>query len=138
MNIQNLNQQELEQLQLLLNKMNPPQPIEKIYLDPVNKMIDGIMEEFNFTRVQSVMEHLNWKWVGEHVTMEMLRNEAERLLRGAAEMRLGEYKNEPYYEPIQYSIGGLQATAWCNESKTKITALELKFVLAEWDEEIED
>lgn len=138
MNIQNLNQQELEQLQLLLNKMNPPQPIEKIYLDPVNKMIDGIMEEFNFARVQSVMEHLNWKWVGEHVTMEMLRNEAERLLRGAAEMRLGEYKNEPYYEPIQYGIGGFQATAWCNESKTKITALELKFVLAEWDEEIED
>ena len=138
MNIQNLNQQELEQLQLLLNKMNPPQPIEKIYLGPVNKMIDGIMEEFNFARVQSVMEHLNWKWVGEHVTMEMLRNEAERLLRGAAEMRLGEYKNEPYYEPIQYGIGGFQATAWCNESKTKITALELKFVLAEWDEEIED
>jgi hypothetical protein len=101
-------------------------------------MIDGIMKEFNFDRVQSTMEYLNWKWIGEHVTMEMLRNEAERLLRGAAEMRLGEYKNEPYYEPIQYSTGGFQAMAWCNESKTKITALELKFVLAEWDEEIED
>jgi hypothetical protein len=133
MNIQNLNQQELKQLQLLLNKMNPV-----IEINPVDKMIDGIMEEFNFDRVQSTMEYLNWKWIGEHVTMEMLRNEAKRLLRGAAEMRLGEYKNEPYYEPIQYSTGGFQAMAWCNESKTKITALELKFVLAEWDEEIED
>jgi hypothetical protein len=133
MNIENLNQQELEQLQTLLNKMNPV-----VEINPVDKMIDGIMKEFNFDRVQSTMEYLNWKWIGEHVTMEMLRNEAERLLRGAAEMRLGEYKNEPYYEPIQYSTGGFQAMAWCNESKTKITALELKFVLAEWDEEIED
>jgi hypothetical protein len=133
MNIQNLNQQELKQLQLLLNKMNPV-----IEINPVDKMIDGIMEEFNFDRVQSTMEYLNWKWIGEHVTMEMLRNEAERLLRGAAEMRLGEYKNEPYYEPIQYSTGGFEATAWCNELKTKITALELKFVLAGWDKEIED
>jgi hypothetical protein len=133
MNIENLNQQELEQLQTLLNKMNPV-----VEINPVDKMIDGIMKEFNFDRVQSTMEYLNWKWIGEHVTMEMLRNDAERLLRGAAEMRLGEYKNEPYYEPIQYSTGGFQAMAWCNESKTKITALELKFVLAEWDEEIED
>jgi len=44
MNIQNLNTEELEQLQTLLNKMNPPQPTEKIYLDPVNEMIDNITE----------------------------------------------------------------------------------------------
>ena len=137
MNTENLNTQELETLRTLLNKMaGVPQP--KVYLDPVNKMIDDIMDEFNFARVQNVMDYLDWKWVGEYVTMEMLRNEAERLLRGAVEMRLGEYKNEPYYEPVQYSTGGLQATAWCNESKTKITALDLKFVLEEWDEEIRD
>lgn len=137
MNTENLNTQELETLRTLLNKMaGVPQP--KVYLDPVNKMIDDIMDEFNFAKVQNVMDYLDWRWVGEYVTMEMLRNEAERLLRGAVEMRLGEYKNEPYYEPVQYSAGGLQATAWCNESKTKITALDLKFVLAEWDEEIRD
>ena len=38
MNIQNLNTEELEQLQTLLNKMNPPQPIKKIYSDPVNEI----------------------------------------------------------------------------------------------------
>lgn len=135
MNTENLNQQELETLRTLLNKMaGVPTP----GIDPLYKMINDIMDEFNFARVQSAMDHLNWKWIGEYVTMEMLRNEAERLLHGAAEMRLGEYKNEPWYEPIQFSTGGFQAIAWCNESKTKITALELKFVLAEWDEEIRD
>jgi hypothetical protein len=43
MNIQNLNPQELEQLQTLLNKMNP-QP--QLKLDPVEKMIEDIMNEF--------------------------------------------------------------------------------------------
>jgi hypothetical protein len=133
MNIENLNTQELEQLQSLLNKMNP---VTKT--NSVDKMIDDIMDEFNFAKVQNAMDYLGWKWVGEYVTMEMLRNEAERLLRGAAKMRLGEYKSEPWYEPIQYSTGGFEAIAWCNESKTKITTLELKFVLAEWDSEIED
>ena len=138
MEIFNLNSEELKQLQMLLNKMNPVQSTEKVCLDPVSKMIDDIMDEFNFAKVQNAMDCLNWEWRGEYVTMEMLRDEAERLLHGAAEMRLGQYKNEHWYEPVQYSTGGFQATAFCNESKTKITALELKFVLTEWDESIED
>ena len=138
MNIQNLNQQELEQLQLLLNKMNPPQPIEKIYLDPVNKMIDGIMEEFNFARVQSAMDYLGWKWRGEYVTIDMLREEAERLLRGAADSRLNEFKDEYWELGVHHGTGGFEATAYCDKTKTKITGLDLKFILAGWDEEIED
>ena len=137
MNIQNLNSEELKQLQSLLNKMNP-NPTEKVYLDPVNKMIDDIMDEFNFAKVQNVMDHLNWKWVGEYVTMEMLRNEAERLLHGAAEMRLGKYKDEHWEQGIIHGTGGFQAMAFCNEDKTKIVALNLKFVLTEWESEIED
>jgi hypothetical protein len=54
MNIQNLNSEELKQLQSLLNKMNP-NSTEKVYFDPVNKMIDDIMDEFNFAKVQSAM-----------------------------------------------------------------------------------
>ncbi len=137
MNIQNLNQQELEQLQLLLNKMNPPQPIEKIYLDPVNQMIDEIMDEFNFARVADTMKYLSWRWGGE-VTIDMLRDEAKRLLRGAAECRLGDFKEEHWELGIICGTGGLKATAYCNEDKTKITGLDLEFVLAEWDAEIED
>jgi hypothetical protein len=134
----NLNSEELKQLQMLLNKMNPVQSTEKVCLDPVSKMIDDIMDEFNFAKVQNAMDCLNWEWRGEYVTMEMLRDEAERLLHGAAEMRLGQYKNEPYNQPIIYSTGGLQASAFCDEDKTKIIALDLKFILEEWDAEIRD
>jgi hypothetical protein len=137
MNIQNLNSEELKQLQSLLNKMNP-NSTEKVYFDPVNKMVDDIMDEFNFAKVQNVMDHLGWKWVGEYVTIEMLREKAEHLLRGAAEARLGEYKDTHWEQGIINGTGGFQAMAFCNEDKTKIVGLDLKFVLAEWDESIEE
>jgi hypothetical protein len=138
MNIQNLNADELKQLQSLLNKMNP-NPTEKVYLDPVNKMIDDIMDEFNFAKVQSAMYHLDWEWASVGIpTIDDLRNEAERLLRGAAEARLGQFKDTHWEQGIINGTGGFQAMAFCNEDKTKITGLDLKFVLAEWDESIED
>ena len=137
MNTENLNTQELETLRTLLNKMaGVPQP--KVYIDPVNKMIDDIMDEFNFAKVQNVMDYLDWKWVGEYVTMDMLREEARRLLQGAIFARLHEYKDEHWELGIHHCTGGFEATAFCNESKTKITGLELKFILNGWAEEIED
>ena len=138
MNIQNLNKEELEQLQALLNKMNPPQPTEKVYFDPLNKMIAEIMEEFDFDKVQDAMDYLNWRWVGQHVTVEMLREEAERLLRNAAKLRLGDWIDEHWEQGIMSATGGLQAMAFCDEDKSKIVALDLKFVLADWDSEIRD
>ena len=137
MNTENLNSIELETLRTLLNKMAGV-PTPKVYLDPVNKMIDEIMDEFNFAKVQNVMDYLGWKWVGEYVTIDMLREEAERLLHGAAEYRLGHFKNEPWEKPITHCTGGLQASAFCDKDKTKITGLDLKFVLTEWDARIED
>ena len=135
MNIQNLNPQELEQLQTLLNKMNP-QPTE---IDPVEKMIEDIMNEFNFKRIQSAMDHLKWQWAGEGVpTIESLRKQAERLLRGAMKSRLGSFRHESHEVGIVNGAGGLEAKAWCDETKTKIVALDLKFVLYSWDESIEE
>jgi hypothetical protein len=127
MNIQNLNTQELKELQTLLNKMNPSQPTEKIYLDPVNEMIDNIMENMDWEKIQTTMDYLRWEWRGEYVTIEMLKEEGERLLRGAVESRLGEY-----------SCGGFRARVWYNEDKTHITGLDLSFVLSSWDEEVEE
>ena len=125
MNIQNLNPQELEQLQTLLNKMNPqPQPT----IDPVEKMIDSIIENFDFNQVQRAMDLLDWEWRGEYVTVEMLREQAERLLRGAMNSRLGEFKSEHHEIGIVNGTGGLEAKAWCDETKTKIVALDRKFV----------
>lgn len=137
MDIQNLTPQELEQLQTLLNKMKwikvPSEP------DPVEKMIDGIMSEFDFKQVHSVMNYLEWVWAGEGVpTIESLRKTAERLLRGAMNSRLGEFKNEHHELGIANGTGGFEAKAWCDETKTKIVALDLKFVLESWDESIEE
>lgn len=134
MNIQNLNSEELKQLQSLLNKMNPSTK----RFSPVEKMIDGIMDSFEWKRVQDVMDYLDWKWRGEYVTVEMLKKEAERLLRGAAESRLGQFKNEHWEQGIINGCGGFQAMAFCNEDKTEIIGLDLKFILTEWDESIED
>lgn len=136
MNIQNLNPQELAQLQTLLNKMNPSsQPTE---VDPVEKMIQSIMENFNWEKTQRAMDLLDWKWRGEYVTEDMLKEEAERLLRGAIESRLGEFKSESHEVAIINGTGGLEAKAWCDESKTKIVGLRLDFILNSWDDSIED
>ena len=136
MNIQNLNPQELEQLQTLLNKMKWIKvPTE---LDPVEQMIDGIMENFEWKRVQDVMDYLDWQWRGEYVTVAMLKETAKRLLRGAINSRFGEFIDESDEIGIANSTGGLEAKAWCNEDKTHIVRLELKFVLADWDESIDE
>lgn len=138
MNSENLNVKELETLRTLLNKMAGV-PTPRIYMDPVNQMIDNIILEFDFIKVQSAMEALDWKWAGIGIpTLDGLRNEAHRLLRGAANSRLYEFKDEHWLEGIQNSTGGFEAMAWCDENKTKIIRLELKFVLTSWDEEIKD
>ena len=133
MNIKNLNQQEVEQLQMLLNKMNP-KPTEKVYFDPVNKYIDDIMDEFNFAKVLKTMEALDWKWRGQIPSMDDLRDQAIYLLRGAAKARLGDYKDTHWELGVIHGTGGFQATAFCDKNKTRITGLDLKFVVAEWDE----
>jgi hypothetical protein len=138
MNIENLNPEELRTLQTLLNKINPPQPQPNLYFDPVNKMIDDIMDEFDFYKVQEVMEYLNWRWAGEYVTIDMLKETAKRLLREAADLRLGDYKDTHWEQGVICATGGFQAMAWCNEDKTEVNALDLKFVLADWDAQIED
>jgi hypothetical protein len=135
MNIQNLNQQELEQLQTLLNKMNPPTQLD---IEPVEEMINGIMENFEWKRVQEVMDYLDWQWRGEYVTIVMLKETAEQLLRGAINSRFGEFIDESDEIGIANSTGGLEAKAWCDEDKTHIVRLELKFVLGSWDESIDE
>ena len=135
MNIQNLNPQELEQLQTLLNKMNPEPQLEPY---PVEQMIGDIMDNFDFGRVQHAMGLLDWEWRGEYVTVKMLREEAERLLRGAVDSRLDQFRSESDEVGITNATGGLEATAWCDEDKENIVRLELKFVLSSWDESIDE
>ena len=144
MNVHNLDREEIESLYSLLGKLLE-EPQQKVYLDPVNKMIDEIMDEFNFSRVLTTMEALDWKWgtakggLGPNPRglgipdMDDLRATAERLLRGAAESRLGDYKDSHWELGIINGSGGFQATAWCDGDISKITGLELEFIVANWD-----
>ena len=137
MNIENLNQEQLETLRTLLNEMVKT-PKQKNYFHQINQMIDNIMDEFDFAKVHITMGYLGWKWVGKFVTIDVLKDEARRLLKGAAESRLGEYRDEHWELGIINSTGGFVATAWCDENKTKIIKLNLEFVLTEGDCELKD
>ena len=136
MTIENLNTQELEMLRTLLNKMAVEPKIVKV--DKTEAMINDIIEEFDFDKVQSAMEHLCWKWRGEDVTIDMLKETAIELLKDASKSRLNYFKDSHWQLGITCGTGGLQATACCDEDKTKITNLDLKFILEEWDVDLED
>jgi hypothetical protein len=138
MNTKNLNTQELETLRILLNKMaDEPKTVVD---DQTEAMISNIIREFDFLKVQTVMEVLKWGWIsaenGVPTTLE-LRQQATKLLRSAIRCRLGEYKDEHWEMGIHCSTGGFDATAYCNEDKTKITGLKLQFVVEEWSEDID-
>ena len=136
MNIENLNTQELETLRTLLNKMAIEPKTVKI--NKTEAMIFNIIQEFDFEKVQTAMNVLGWKWVGQDVTIDMLKTESIRLLKDAAKLRLVNLSDEHWELGIVCSTGGLQAIAYCDEDKTKITSLDLKFVLTEWDVDLED
>ena len=135
MNIQNLSEEEVKLLHALLGKvMEQPKP--KVYFDPINQMIDDIMDNFEFDKVQTAMEALDWQWAGKGIpSIDELKETAVYLLKGASRLRLGEYLDSYWEEGIINSTGGFQATAYCDKNKTKITALDLKFVLEHWDSE---
>jgi hypothetical protein len=138
MNVHNLDREEMESLYNLLGKMLNEDEVEK---EPLDKMIDEIMDEFNFAAVHKTMVALDWKWAvtsnNKVPTMDELRTEAERLLRDAADVRLDMFKEEPWESPIFCNTGGFSAAAWCNEDKTKIIRLDLDFIVSSWSARID-
>jgi len=135
MDITKLSREELETLQQLINKaLETPQSRDFDF------MLEDIIDNFDFDRVYNVMDYLNWQWAtcGGVPTIEELKEKAISLLRDASELRLGGYKDEHHELPIICSTGGFEAKAWCDEDKTQIVGLELKFVLTSWDSEIDE
>jgi hypothetical protein len=65
MNIENLSQAEIKTLHTLFGKLLE-EPKQKVYLDPVNKYIDDIMENFNFERVHQTMEAFRMRHPKKH------------------------------------------------------------------------
>jgi hypothetical protein len=132
-NIENLTPEEVKTLQTLLNKISDTPVKQKL---TVEDMIDEIIEEFDFGKVESVMYHLNWRWAGEYnrtPNIDELRERAQELLESAAQSRLGNFIDTHHEVGIINATGGFKATAWCNEAKTEITGLRLEFIVDSWD-----
>lgn len=97
------------------------------------KMIEEIIQEFDFERCYNAMNALNWQWVGTGIpNIDMLKESAINRLRTAIkgvkdkENRLS--VNETYFS----SSGGLKGTAWKNRYG-HVAGIKLEFVLTEWD-----
>ena len=99
------------------------------------KMIDDILENFDFLKCSLVMKHLDWKWFHsrgyDYVSVEDLKDTAIYLMNGCIEGCLKEKIINPY-EPYFHSTGGLTATTYKNRLG-KIQNLKLEFNLVEWD-----
>jgi hypothetical protein len=133
MNVENLTPEEVKTLQTLLNKISGTPVKQKL---TVEDMINEIMEEFDFARVRKAMVALDWKWGGSDYripNIDELKEAAEERLRNAAESRLGDFIEQHHEVGIINATGGFKATAWCNETKTKITGLDLEFIVTNWD-----
>lgn len=89
------------------------------------KMVDEVMDWFDWERVHKVMEFLDWKWglAGEVPSIQELRSKARE------HMYIVIDANKPQY---MITSGGLKATAFRDEKSGKLTGVHLEFVLADW------
>lgn len=101
------------------------------------KLIENILENFDFEKVRKVMEFLNWTWAttpepnSVPTTYQLIKSSKERL-ENAYKCALKEKEN--YYS----SSGGFEAFAEYNDKTKKVDYLELKFILTDWAEQADD
>lgn len=96
------------------------------------KLIEGILENFDFDRVRKVMELLDWKYLesDEIPTTYKLIRVARKKLEDAYD---GALKEEVDY---YCSSGGFKAFAEYNGQT--VDFLQLEFILSDWSEQIDD
>jgi hypothetical protein len=96
------------------------------------KMIDDIIDNFDFEKCHLVMTKLKWSWIRGIPTVDDLKRAAiermEQAIKGALDKNDILPLNSYYFS----SSGGLKATAWRNRYG-HLEAINLEFVLAEWD-----
>jgi hypothetical protein len=116
---------EREQNSTVINRRSPEATKQK--------MIDEIIENFDFAKCHIVMKLLNWEWAGRGVpTIEDLKISAVNRLESAIKGALDKKDILPLHSYYFSSTGGLKATAWRNRYG-HLEAISLEFVLSEWD-----
>jgi len=97
------------------------------------KMIQDVLDNFDFKRCRRAMIALNWTWTPNPTSpsIEELKISAHNRLRNAIDGILNR-KNHNHNQPYYVSSGGLKATAYINKFK-QIVFVQLEFVLTEWE-----
>jgi hypothetical protein len=86
-----------------------------------NEKVDKILDEFDFYKVNKIMNCLNWTWRNEGVpTIAELRREARSLLKNACQ-----------------NGSGILRTGGFSVEKTD-DVLSLSFVVTEWTEDLKE
>jgi len=99
------------------------------------KLIDGVLENFDFDKVKKTMDFLNWIWVTtpEHDSVPS----TYQIMKGARERLEEAYENAMKSKKDGYSFcGGLKASAEYNEELKDVDFLQLDFIVTTWDEQI--
>jgi hypothetical protein len=99
-----------------------------------NKMMDDILENFNFMKCKMVMSFLGWTWgfpPGRTPEVDEMKKTAKYLMEGAIKGCL-ETRNCRPEETYISATGGFKAEAIKNKYN-HLEFLKLEFVLTEWD-----
>lgn len=100
-------------------------------LEQENKMIEEIIENFDFVKCELTMISLGWTWAFDQYTpsIDRLKDAARNRLRSAIELaKQNKCSKSTYFS----SSGGLKGNAWINKYGY-IEALRLEFILTEWE-----
>lgn len=89
------------------------------------KLVDETMDEFDYNKVQSVMEDLNWYWatISGVPTVADLKRRSREMLLESIEWVL---KHRSYYYT---ATGGFEVTVEWDDDEFRIGDVSLKFIL---------
>lgn len=99
-----------------------------------NKMMDDVLQNFNFVKCKMVMSFLGWTWgmpPGRTPEIQDMKNTAKYLMEGAIKGCL-EAKSCRPGESYMNATGGFKASAIKNKYG-HLEWVQLEFVLTDWD-----
>jgi hypothetical protein len=96
------------------------------------KIIEDILENFNFDKCQSIMNTLNWEWVNTGIpTVDDLKMAAIKRIYNAIEGLLDKDNRLSSSNYYFSSSGGIKATAFKNRYG-HLESVNLEFIVEDW------
>ena len=92
------------------------------------KLLDEVMDWFDFHKVASVMKHLKWKWYFDGY--DGVPEESD--IRQAVRKQFTKLMHENHHqERFVCATAGFEYTVW-RDKATYVDVLELKFIVSDW------